>query len=215
MDVGLRLFFYVPIEECRAICFGKLRQHCPFHLCSPGVTLPRNVAWKGCQGPWQILGHAVWSFLAKTSKSCWAQCPECQRLWSAKNESAGSETSLCNSLRHFYDAFKHLFIWSFLGDETLCRTKCCLYKCKWNVSCQSWFTYRPFRRASTGIFWIKVCFRFWLFTKLCFQEIERFILRTAAVFPQKREQVIFIINNYDVILSVIMVSYKLQAFRLF
>lgn len=33
-------------------------------------------------------------------------------------------------------------------------------------------------------------------------EIENFILRMAAVFPQRREQIIFIINNYDVILSV-------------
>ncbi len=34
------------------------------------------------------------------------------------------------------------------------------------------------------------------------QEIENFILRMAAIFPQRREQIIFIINNYDVILSV-------------
>ena len=37
-------------------------------------------------------------------------------------------------------------------------------------------------------------------------EIENFILRMAAIFPQRREQIIFIINNYDVILSVMGVS---------
>jgi len=36
-------------------------------------------------------------------------------------------------------------------------------------------------------------------------EIENFIVRMSAIFPQRREQVIFIINNYDVILSVIAV----------
>ena len=38
------------------------------------------------------------------------------------------------------------------------------------------------------------------------QEIEHLILRMASIFPQRREQIIFIINNYDVILSVIGVS---------
>ena len=38
------------------------------------------------------------------------------------------------------------------------------------------------------------------------QEIENFIVRMAAIFPQRREQVIFVINNYDVILSVMAVS---------
>ena len=38
------------------------------------------------------------------------------------------------------------------------------------------------------------------------QEIENFIVRMAAIFPQRREQVIFVINNSDVILSVMAVS---------
>jgi len=37
-------------------------------------------------------------------------------------------------------------------------------------------------------------------------EVENFILRMAAEFPQRREQLIFLINNYDMMLSVIMVS---------
>ena len=34
------------------------------------------------------------------------------------------------------------------------------------------------------------------------QEIDNFIARMSNVFPQRREQIIFAINNYDVILSV-------------
>ncbi|XP_014674937.1 PREDICTED: vacuolar protein sorting-associated protein 52 homolog isoform X2 [Priapulus caudatus] len=35
-------------------------------------------------------------------------------------------------------------------------------------------------------------------------EVENFILRMAAEFPQRREQLIFLINNYDMMLAVIM-----------
>lgn len=35
-------------------------------------------------------------------------------------------------------------------------------------------------------------------------EVENFILRMAAEFPQRREQLIFLINNYDMMLNVIM-----------
>ena len=34
------------------------------------------------------------------------------------------------------------------------------------------------------------------------KEIDNFIARMSNVFPQRREQIIFAINNYDVILSV-------------
>lgn len=34
------------------------------------------------------------------------------------------------------------------------------------------------------------------------QEIENFVVRMSNIFPQRREQIIFVINNYDVILSV-------------
>ena len=37
-------------------------------------------------------------------------------------------------------------------------------------------------------------------------EVENFILRMAAEFPLRKEQLIFLINNYDMMLSVLMVS---------
>lgn len=39
------------------------------------------------------------------------------------------------------------------------------------------------------------------------EEVELFILKMAAVFPQRKEQLIFLINNYDMILSVLMVRF--------
>lgn len=48
-----------------------------------------------------------------------------------------------------------------------------------------------------------------LVTKLLAQlleEVEVFIFRMAANFPQRKEQLIFLINNYDMILSILMVS---------
>ena len=38
-------------------------------------------------------------------------------------------------------------------------------------------------------------------------EVENFILRMAAEFPLRKEQLIFLINNYDMMLSVLMVSW--------
>ena len=40
-------------------------------------------------------------------------------------------------------------------------------------------------------------------------EVENFILRMAAEFPQRKEQLVFLINNYDMMLNVIMVSRKI------
>ena len=37
-------------------------------------------------------------------------------------------------------------------------------------------------------------------------EVENFILKMAAEFPLRKEQLIFLINNYDMLLGVIMVS---------
>jgi len=37
-------------------------------------------------------------------------------------------------------------------------------------------------------------------------EVENFILRMAAEFPQRKEQLVFLINNYDMMLAVIVVS---------
>lgn len=37
-------------------------------------------------------------------------------------------------------------------------------------------------------------------------EVENFILRMAAEFPSRKEQLIFLINNYDMMLNVITVS---------
>ncbi|KAL0273486.1 UNVERIFIED_CONTAM: hypothetical protein PYX00_006139 [Menopon gallinae] len=50
------------------------------------------------------------------------------------------------------------------------------------------------------------------------EEVELFILKMAAVFPQRKEQLIFLINNYDMILSVLMErtrdhSKEAEAFR--
>ena len=37
-------------------------------------------------------------------------------------------------------------------------------------------------------------------------EVDNFILRMAAEFPDRKEQLIFLINNYDMMLNVMMVS---------
>ncbi|XP_046687752.1 vacuolar protein sorting-associated protein 52 homolog [Homalodisca vitripennis] len=34
-------------------------------------------------------------------------------------------------------------------------------------------------------------------------EVECFVLRMAAIFPQRKEQLIFLINNYDMVLSIL------------
>ena len=36
-------------------------------------------------------------------------------------------------------------------------------------------------------------------------EVENFVLKMAAEFPSRRDQLIFLINNYDMMLSVLMV----------
>ena len=38
-------------------------------------------------------------------------------------------------------------------------------------------------------------------------EVENFVLRMAAEFPNRKEQLIFLINNYDMMLAVLSVSY--------
>ena len=42
-------------------------------------------------------------------------------------------------------------------------------------------------------------------------EVENFILRMAAEFPLRKEQLIFLINNYDMMLAVLMVSTSLGS----
>lgn len=37
-------------------------------------------------------------------------------------------------------------------------------------------------------------------------EVENFVLRVAAEFSSRKEQLIFLINNYDMMLSVLMVT---------
>ena len=37
-------------------------------------------------------------------------------------------------------------------------------------------------------------------------EVENFILRMAAEFPERKEQLVFLINNYDMMLGVLTVS---------
>ena len=39
------------------------------------------------------------------------------------------------------------------------------------------------------------------------QEVECFILHMAAVFPQHKEQLIFLSNNYDMVLGILMVRH--------
>jgi len=39
------------------------------------------------------------------------------------------------------------------------------------------------------------------------QEVECFILRMATVFPHRKEQLIFLINNYDMVLGILMVRH--------
>ena len=45
-------------------------------------------------------------------------------------------------------------------------------------------------------------------------EVENFILRMAAEFPPRKEQLVFLINNYDMMLAVILVS-RLFVFLIF
>ncbi len=40
-------------------------------------------------------------------------------------------------------------------------------------------------------------------------EVENFVLRMAAEFPQRKEQLIFLINNYDMLLAVLAVRTQL------
>ena len=41
-------------------------------------------------------------------------------------------------------------------------------------------------------------------------EVENFVLKMAAEFPHRKEQLIFLINNYDMMLGVITVSQKVS-----
>lgn len=45
------------------------------------------------------------------------------------------------------------------------------------------------------------------------EEVECFIIHMAAVFPQRKEQLIFLINNYDLVLGILMVRHSVQAFH--
>lgn len=44
-------------------------------------------------------------------------------------------------------------------------------------------------------------------------EVENFVLKMAAEFPSRRDQLIFLINNYDMMLSVLMVSVNAASSR--
>jgi hypothetical protein len=45
------------------------------------------------------------------------------------------------------------------------------------------------------------------------EEVEYFIIHMAAAFPQRKEQLIFLINNYDMVLGILMVRRSVQAFH--
>ena len=42
------------------------------------------------------------------------------------------------------------------------------------------------------------------------REVQSFILKLAAEFPPRKEQLIFLINNYDMMLGVLMVSLSIM-----
>lgn len=48
----------------------------------------------------------------------------------------------------------------------------------------------------------------WLFQV----EVENFVLRVAAEFSSRKEQLVFLINNYDMMLGVLMVTDSLLSF---
>lgn len=47
-------------------------------------------------------------------------------------------------------------------------------------------------------------------SSLCQTEVENFVLRVAAEFSSRKEQLIFLINNYDMMLGVLMVNTLLR-----
>jgi hypothetical protein len=53
---------------------------------------------------------------------------------------------------------------------------------------------------------------------LCQEEVEALILRLASSFPARKDQLLFLINNYDVVMSIIIErtrdDSKVQAFFL-
>lgn len=44
-------------------------------------------------------------------------------------------------------------------------------------------------------------------------ELQQFILRMAAEFPHRKEQLVFLINNYDMMLAVLKVNYMFELFE--
>lgn len=46
-------------------------------------------------------------------------------------------------------------------------------------------------------------------------EVENFVLRVAAEFSSRKEQLVFLINNYDMMLGVLMVTYALALLPIF
>lgn len=78
---------------------------------------------------------------------------------------------------------------------------------KFNKEMKPHYITRRYAEFSAAIVGISENFPSELVTKLCaelLEEVEFFILRMAAIFPQRKEQLIFHINNYDMILSVLM-----------
>lgn len=69
---------------------------------------------------------------------------------------------------------------------------------------------RRYAEFSAAIVGISESFPNELVTKLLAQlldEVECFVLRMAAIFPGRKEQLIFLINNYDMVLSILMVRF--------
>lgn len=75
---------------------------------------------------------------------------------------------------------------------------------------------RRYAEFSAAIVGISESFPNELVTKLLAQlldEVECFVLRMAAIFPGRKEQLIFLINNYDMVLSILMVRFIIISIR--
>lgn len=78
---------------------------------------------------------------------------------------------------------------------------------RFNKEMKPHYITRRYAEFSAAIVGISENFPNELVTKLCaelLEAVEFFILRMAAIFPQRKEQLIFLINNYDMILGVLM-----------
>lgn len=92
---------------------------------------------------------------------------------------------------------------------------------KFNKEMKPHYITRRYAEFSAAVVSISESFPNETVTKLLAQlleEVQCFVLRMAAVFPERKEQLIFLINNYDMVLSVLMertreTSKEVESFR--